>query len=155
MAKTARIDLRVLPSQKSAWLAAAAALGLKLQSWIEARCDVETAAQHAAPAAPAEPTQRSAQVAFDPQSIRRVVCAAVKYPDGTVLVGPRHFDAVMLAQYRRAGLKSGEDESIKGFLDQEGRFMTREEAHVVATEQGQIRRHLPGDNNRLFSENLY
>jgi predicted DNA binding CopG/RHH family protein len=33
--KTARVDLRVLPAEKAAWQAKAAAAGLTLQAWIE------------------------------------------------------------------------------------------------------------------------
>ena len=86
---------------------------------------------------------------------RRIVCAAVLYKDGTLLVGPRHFDSVMCLQYQRFGIKDTESESQQGFLDQYGTFLTREEAYVVATEQNQIIRRCPGDNGKLFSENLY
>ena len=86
---------------------------------------------------------------------RRIVCAAVLYPDGTMLVGPRHFDNVMRMQYERFGIKHSEDESVQGFVDQWGEFLTREEAHEVAIMQGQIMRRCGGDNGRLFSENLY
>ena len=87
--------------------------------------------------------------------VRRIVCAAVLYPDGTMLVGPRHFDNVMLEQYKRFGIKDSETERVQGFVDQWGEFLTREEAHAVATQQGQIVRRCGGDNGRLFSENLY
>lgn len=89
---------------------------------------------------------------------RRVVCAAVKYPYGITLTGPRHFDAVMRDQYHRfftRGTAPEEKDGIQGFLDQRGEFMTREEAHKVAAEAGQIIRRCGGDNGRLFSENLY
>lgn len=86
---------------------------------------------------------------------RRIVCAAVLYPDGTMLVGPRHFDNVMRKQYARYGIKDSESESVQGFVDQWGDFLTREDAHSVATQQGQIVRRVGGDNGRLFSENLY
>jgi hypothetical protein len=43
----------------------------------------------------------------------------------------------------------------QGFIDQRGEFMTREEAHKVATKSGQIIRRCGGDDGRLFSENLY
>lgn len=86
---------------------------------------------------------------------RRVVCAAVLYADGTMLVGPRHFDAVMMAQYHRAKIKAAEEKSAQGFVDQWGEFLTREEAHQVASEQGQIRHRCGGDEGCLFSENLY
>ena len=37
--KTARVELRVLPATKSAWLAKAEASGLTLQAWVEQRCN--------------------------------------------------------------------------------------------------------------------
>lgn len=43
----------------------------------------------------------------------------------------------------------------QGFIDQRGAFLTREEAHKVATGAGQIIRRCGGDDGRLFSENLY
>lgn len=89
------------------------------------------------------------------RGVRRVVCAAVMYPCGTMLVGPRHFDATMLVQYHRFGLKEKEPGSVQGFVDQWGVFMTRVEAHKVASDQGQIRHRCGGDEGRLFSENLY
>ena len=36
--KTARVQLKLLPADKAAWLAKAAAAGLTLQAWIEQRC---------------------------------------------------------------------------------------------------------------------
>lgn len=92
---------------------------------------------------------------MDERGQRRVVCAAVLYVDGVMLVGPRHFDATMRDQYRRLCIKVTEDQSVQGFLDQWGSFMTREEAHKVASEQGQIRHRCGGDDGKLFSENLY
>lgn len=86
--------------------------------------------------------------------VRRVVCAANLYGNGVMLVGPRHFDATMRDQFRRFGLKHGAPH-VQGFIDQWGEFMTREEAHKVATEQGQIRHRCGGDDRELFSENLY
>lgn len=91
---------------------------------------------------------------------RRVVCAAVRYPCGTMLTGPRHFDGVMLAQYRRFFASAseapapGEDQSVQGFVDNRGVFMDRFEALAVAKEAGQIlKKTQPAD--RLFSEDLY
>ena len=37
--KTARVELRMLPDTKAAWLARATAAGLTLQAWIEKRCN--------------------------------------------------------------------------------------------------------------------
>lgn len=88
---------------------------------------------------------------------RRVVCAAVKYTDGTMLVGPRHFDAVMNAQYHRffnGGEAPTENRGVQGFLDQFGAFMDRFEALTIAQEAGQIR-HKTHPADRLFSEDLY
>lgn len=36
--KTARVQLKLTPADKSAWLAKAAASGLTLQAWVEKRC---------------------------------------------------------------------------------------------------------------------
>ena len=81
----------------------------------------------------------------------RIVCAAVRYPGGEMLVGPRHFDSVMLMQYRALRIQYEEDESEKGFVDQEGKFYTRQETQ-------QILHRVSGDEahgGTLFSENLY
>jgi hypothetical protein len=87
---------------------------------------------------------------------RVVVCAAVKLGD-VVLVGPRHLDYVMLAQYRRAFSGAGAPDAnagLMGFLDQEGIFMDRKEALGVAQAADQIRdKTEPLD--LLFSEDLY
>lgn len=75
-----------------------------------------------------------------------------------MLVGPRHFDKVMHDQYSRfftRGTALGEEESVQGFLDQHGKFLTREEAYEVAKAAGQIIRRCGGDDGKLFSENLY
>lgn len=94
---------------------------------------------------------------------RRIVCAAVSYPKrpDVLPVGPRHFDKVMHDQYMRffsRGTALGEEESVQGFIDQHGKFLTREEAWVVAEAAGQILRRYDGDTTnggRLFSDNLY
>lgn len=87
---------------------------------------------------------------------RRIVCAANR-KHGRIVTGARHCDKVMRAQIIAAeGLdwwKGGDVE--QGFIDQFGDFLTREEAHVIAKEQGQIRRRCGGDEHRLYSENLY
>jgi|JI9StandDraft_1071089.scaffolds.fasta_scaffold08075_6 hypothetical protein len=38
LAKTARVELRLLPALKAAWQAKADAEGLTLQAWIEKKC---------------------------------------------------------------------------------------------------------------------
>ena len=87
---------------------------------------------------------------------RRVVCAAVRFggDDGMIFTGPRHFDKTMLSiiRYWPHRLDGPEEQ---GFIDQEGNFLTREEAWVVATDACQIIRRVGGDGSKLFSENLY
>lgn len=89
---------------------------------------------------------------------RRVVCAAIRVMSrGLVITGSRHFDTIMRGQMSA----SDPEERIiwglaeQGFIDQRGEFLTREEAHQVATAAGQIIRRCGGDEGRLYSENLY
>lgn len=90
---------------------------------------------------------------------RRVVCSAMVHRDGRMILSPRHFDSTVHKQLELLALQ-GEDvmqwgSARQGFVDQQGVFMTREEALVVAKKQGQIIRRVGGDDLRLFSENLY
>lgn len=39
--KTARVQLKLTPADKAAWLAKAAAAGMTLQAWIEQRCNAK------------------------------------------------------------------------------------------------------------------
>lgn len=89
--------------------------------------------------------------------MRKVVCAALQFgspawPANVLVLGPRHFDHVM----QRQGLEEKIAEYGKpaqGFIDQQGMFMTRAEAMVVAKDAGQV----PKTNisKILFSEDLY
>ena len=87
-----------------------------------------------------------------------VVCAAIRRKDtGEIIVSARHYDPIMRAIINR---DSAERYNLwftaeQGFIDNHGKFLTREEARVIATAQGQIRRRCGGDEFRLFSENLY
>lgn len=89
---------------------------------------------------------------------RVVVMAANRYSNGTMLVGLRHWDANMAAQWEAlsaAGLLPNEPDPEQGFLDNRGRFLTRRRAWIVAERAGQIIR-TPGDKvGYLYSENLY
>lgn len=87
---------------------------------------------------------------------RRVVCAANKFPDGTLILGARHWDPLMRATFKK--LYADRHESgleQQGFVDQYQNFMTREEAWIVAMEAGQIIHRVGGDEGCLYSENLY
>lgn len=94
--------------------------------------------------------------------VRRVVCAAIRAADGDVLLGIRHYDRSMHAQIhaRSDGKKfSHRHDPDQGFVDQHGKYMTREEAYQVAAEAGQIaypdRCGAGLDGPKLYSEGLY
>ena len=93
---------------------------------------------------------------FQDRMIRRVVCAANRFPDGLILCGARHWDSLMCAQATALGIKGGNEE--QGFIDQYGVFMDRKEAMQVAKDAGQaidIRFGCGGDELTLYSEGLY
>jgi hypothetical protein len=92
--------------------------------------------------------------------VRRVVCAANKMKDGTIVCGARHYDDVMRGVFRKLDNSAGRTVTVaeQGFIDQRGRFMNRQEAWKVAEAAGQIARHVGGDTSNggtLYSENLY
>jgi hypothetical protein len=94
--------------------------------------------------------------------VRRIVCAAIRAPDGEVLLGVRHYSADMHRQIecRRDGEKfAHRHDEDQGFVDQHGAFLTREEAYVVAQAAGQIvRPQACGEGlkgPKLYSEGLY
>lgn len=101
----------------------------------------------------------------DPLAPSRIVCAAMRFPDGTIVVGPRHWDQTMratadrlgLIEKRRSGLEVVGSEE-QGFIDQHGKFFTRQEAWKIAEANRQIYRRCGGDDahgGTLYSENLY
>jgi hypothetical protein len=93
---------------------------------------------------------------------RRVVCAAIRAADGDVLLGIRHYSADMHAQMmaRQDGQKFvHRHRQDQGFVDQWGKYMTREEAYQVAQDSGQLL-HPDAcsngpDGQKLHSEGLY
>lgn len=93
---------------------------------------------------------------------RRVVCAAIRAADGDVLLGVRHYSADMHAQIdaRRDGEKfKHRHDQDQGFVDQWGKYMTREEAYQVALLSAQILYPYACGNGldgpKLYSEGLY
>lgn len=92
-------------------------------------------------------------------SDQRVVCAACLHrKTGMVFLGARHYDSLMRKHLKLVfGYKMymQDEPFIEGFIDQFNKFLTREEAHVIATKQNQIIRRCGGDEERLYSENLY
>ena len=90
---------------------------------------------------------------------RFIVSAANKLGDtGVILVGTRHWDSLMNAQWKalkqHEPFKSVSHENIEqGFVDRQRNFLTREEAYNLAIETGQEM--IGEDWGELFSENLY
>lgn len=104
--------------------------------------------------------------------LNRIVCAANYFPGAGIILGPRHWDETMHSAYekmerehelRRVMNPELEDfppghKFAEGFIDKRGKWLTREEAWVIAEAAGQIIRRVGGDTlngGRLFSENLY
>lgn len=85
---------------------------------------------------------------------QRIVCAAIRHPNGSVICGPRHFDMLMRIQVKESP-HGGWGHAEQGFVDQCGVFLNRKQALGVAEEAGQIIRRCGGDDTELFSENLY
>jgi hypothetical protein len=94
---------------------------------------------------------------------RRVVCAAIRAADGTLLLGIRHYSADM---YRQIDMRLDGNKFMhrmdedQGFVDQHGVFMSRSEAYRVALATGQLV--YPeacgsglDDEHKLYSEGLY
>lgn len=88
---------------------------------------------------------------------QRIVCAAIKMKDGTVICGPRHFDDIMRNQLMRNQLVWNPEwnRAEQGFVNQYGVFLTREKAYQIAEKNGQIIRDIGYKGNKLFSEHLY
>lgn len=97
---------------------------------------------------------RSERLAWQPGE-PRVVCAALKDANGRIVTGARHFDEVMMEQINERPHRLDWRGADQGFIDQKGNYLTREEAHVIASRHGQILRRVGSDECSLFSENLY
>lgn len=91
-------------------------------------------------------------------SNQRIVCAALRLKDGLIVCGPRHFDRVMRTELDAAygdQLDARIAGAQQGFVDQFGRFLSREDAFQIAKENGQIIRSLGAVGDKLYSEHLY
>jgi hypothetical protein len=94
--------------------------------------------------------------------VRRVVCAAIRAADRSLLLGVRHYILDMHEQIaaRRDGdkFKHRHDED-QGFVDQHGLFMDRNLAYCVARDAGQLvypeRCGAGMDGPKLYREGLY
>lgn len=95
------------------------------------------------------------QAMSDP-ALQRVVCAAVRMSDGVIFTGIRHFSPDMHLVITLAGYN--EDKKIgaeQGFVDQWGKYLTRQEAFDIALRNGQYRPYPPFTFGTLYSEDLY
>ena len=87
--------------------------------------------------------------------VRRVVAAACRNSAGRIVVSARHYNPIMRAQIAAAEGPQRWRGCEQGFIDQRGNFLTRQEAHAIASANGQIIRRCGGDTETLYSENLY
>lgn len=105
------------------------------------------------------------------KSERRIVCSANRYKD-YIVTGARHYCPQMNAQINLVGLDAlrayAGDDYEQGFMDQRGVFISRQDALILAIENGQMRyntnrgRFIKDDpehnstyGDELFSENLW
>lgn len=99
-----------------------------------------------------------------PLGTTRVVCAGNMTSKQVLVTGVRHCDALMHANRERMGVTDDDwHNSVQGFVDNKGRFLTRTEAWVVAAKAKQIVFYCGGQTEsdlsrmdvKLYSENLY
>ena len=106
-----------------------------------------------------EAMDHQTRLALQAQTIgHRIVAAANRY--GTVvIVGVRHHDMIMndtIRRFKELGVVLDGEKSEQGFVDNNGKFLTREEAWEIALVAGQILRRVGGDDRgRLFSDNMW
>lgn len=89
---------------------------------------------------------------------RVIVAAANRYENGLILVGVRHWDNHMHVQalsYKDSGILPSTKDPVQGFLDNKGHFLNRKQARIIAEKAGQIIKRVGGDEEDLYSENLY
>lgn len=87
----------------------------------------------------------------------KVVCAANRLDDGTILCGARHWDVIMRNQSERmTGCTVATVNAEQGFINQWGVFLDRVEALAVVKASGQpFDPKRNGSTDMLFSEGLY
>ncbi len=67
--------------------------------------------------------------------LRKIVCAAVQVNDHHIVCSARHYDALMNAQMDLIEEAYSGANVIQGFIDQHGKFLTREQAAKTCTER--------------------
>ena len=87
-----------------------------------------------------------------------IICAAAKDPDNNkVYISMRHGDE-MFWQQLDAEYTHGDKNCChfeQGFYTNKRRFVSREEAYIIAEQNNQIKRLCPTDSKHLYSEMLY
>lgn len=89
----------------------------------------------------------------------RLVCAANRYKD-LIILGTRHYSPTMHISVDAFGgvdilYEYADGDHEQGFVDQYGRFWSREEAKIHAMENGQLIHPENCPSKDLFSEGLY
>ena len=88
---------------------------------------------------------------FDEQP-ERIVSAAIQKND-LIIMGIRHFDRIMQNQLESSGLDRKDWQ--QGFITNKLRFVTREEAWLIAQTNNQLCWGTDRPPGQLFSEDLY
>ena len=88
---------------------------------------------------------------------RKIVCAANKHIKGDIIViGLRHFDQIMRDQIGAFNRSLRRPFWTQGFIDNQGNFLNRKEAYIIAKAANQINRKEGGyQGDELFSDDLY
>lgn len=86
-----------------------------------------------------------------------IVCAANRHREsGLIVCGARYFDPIMRAQMKAMQGFPYWNNCEQGFIDQWGKFYTREEAYKLARANGQIRfGSIENEEDVLMSGHLY
>lgn len=90
----------------------------------------------------------------------KVICAAVRMPDGYIVIGHRHNFALRTAREipRYANIEKWPCGDDQGFVTSTGRYVTRKEGYEIQKAAG-IKSVLPEKeaylNGELYSEDLY
>jgi hypothetical protein len=84
----------------------------------------------------------------------RVVCAAIRVGD-QIICGARHYDGLMIQQIEGRNELGKWRSAEQGFVDQRGKWLTREDAWVVAEREKQIINDPEWCAGSLHSEHLY
>ena len=76
--------------------------------------------------------------------VERVKCAAVRTPEGHIIIGPYHGKCLQTAN--EAGFENVDSRMGQGFITTKLRFVLRKEALIIAEREGQIvKKHKPDD----------